>query len=99
VGELAVRQVDLTPLLGHLEHCGAFPVQQRVRRLGRAQWGIVEPVEHGPGRPAQYPCVVHTQRGRRPPDRPTTLLLGVNDEIEESGLDVRVHPGRDQASG
>ncbi|MGH3800922.1 MAG: hypothetical protein ACRDTD_12430 [Pseudonocardiaceae bacterium] len=99
VSELAVRQVDLTPLLGQLEHCGAVPAQQRVRRLGRSRWGIVEPVEHGPGRPAQYPRVAAAQRGRRPPDRPTTLSLRVTDEIQHAGLDIRVPPRRDQARG
>lgn len=66
VRELAVRAVDLGPLLGDLEDRDPLVVQQRVRRLDQARTGIGQPPHHCPGLPAQHPGMVDAQRGRGP---------------------------------
>ena len=88
-----MRPVDLAPVLGKLRDRLAFPAQQRVQRLLRTGLGVVQPPGRRPGLPAQHPHVVDAQSGRRAAQRPARPLASVIDQVEQAGLDVRVHPG------
>src|SRR6478735_6676858 len=96
VRQLAMRSVDLGPLLEHRQDLGLLGRQQTVHR-GPARSAVdevTEPgAEHPPVRPD--PTKVQDNRGRRyrPP-----LLDGPIEQLQQGGLGGRIDPSGDAAT-
>jgi hypothetical protein len=95
VRELAVRPVDLTPPGEQRQDRGPFGGQQAVQRRA-ARGPVGQLAAFPPVLPPGQPGVVDAEPGRRPPRRPPGVH-GVVHEIQQAGLDARVHSGRDRA--
>jgi hypothetical protein len=96
-GERAVRPADPAPVSGHGNDRLALPPQQAVQRVPARR-----PVLQLPGGatvlPACCPPVVQAGQRTRPPRGPAAPGDGMTGQLQQAGLDVAVHAGRDRAS-
>ncbi len=96
MGELAVRPVDIAPLLEQRQDLGRLLGQDAMHRRA-AGWPVDEATKRPTGQPAVCPDLAELQRLRGATQCPA-LIDGFVEQAQQGGLGGRVNTARDSAT-